>query len=258
MLGIFSDIATIIGPVIAILSLSYSFLSQDDNQYKVKDNIKVIGRTLIQNALALGMAYLILLMIYAILISLIHEEEVFRSILFIIGTTLGLVSFITYILNERNIQKNGVRVRNEILEKKEVDEYINTKSQVELNKACKELNESNDEGDIEEEIHSLKKLEKKRKKYSKRVNGCIFRARIGYFFMPLILFSYIELLSHNNNITNFVIILIIVFAYIFNFFVIYPKIKLENGYINITPAMVSMHIKEFEKIQRNRRIEKNT
>ena len=45
--------------------------------------------------------------------------------------------------------------------------------------------------------------------------------------MPLILFSYIELLSHNNNITNFVIILIIVFAYIFNFFVIYQYIHFQ-------------------------------
>ncbi|HAP2020526.1 TPA: hypothetical protein ISB64_004681 [Escherichia coli] len=258
MLGIFSNIATIIGLVVGILSLLYNFSSQDANQYKVKDNIKIIGRTLIQNALVLSIVYLILLMIYIILIFLIHGEEIFYSILFIIGTTLGLVSFIIYILNERNIQKNGVRIRNEIIEKKEANEYINTKSQLELNKACKELNESNDEGDIEEEINSLKKLEKNRMKYSKRVNRCFFRAKIGYFFMPLILFSYIELLSQNNNITNFVIILIIVFAYIFNFFIIYPKIKLENGYINITPAMVSMHIKEFEKIHRNRKIEKNT
>ncbi|SUM68226.1 Uncharacterised protein [Staphylococcus saprophyticus] len=36
MLGIFSNIATIIGLVVAILSLLYNFLSHDDNHYKVK------------------------------------------------------------------------------------------------------------------------------------------------------------------------------------------------------------------------------
>ena len=105
MLGIFSNIATIIGLVVGILYLLYNFSSQDANQYKVKDNIKIIGRTLIQNALVLSIVYLILLMIYIILIFLIHGEEIFYSILFIIGTTLGLVSFIIYILNERNIKK---------------------------------------------------------------------------------------------------------------------------------------------------------
>jgi len=258
MLSILSNIATIIGLVVGILSLLYNFLSHDDNQYKVKDNIKFIGRTLIQNALALSIAYLILLIIYIILNYFIYEKEVFRSIFFIFGTTLGLVSFIIYALNERNIQKNGVRIQSEILETKEADEYINSKFQVELNKACKKLNESNDEGDIEEEINSLKKLEKKRRKYSKRVKRCFLRARIGYFFMPLILFSYTELLPQNINITTFAIILIIILVYVFNFVIIYPKIKLENGYINITSAMISNHIKEFEKIQRNRKIEKNT
>lgn len=188
MLGIFSNIATIIGLIVSTLTLLYNFLSHDDNHYKVKDNIKIIGRTLIQNALALGIVYLILLMIYIILEGFIHEEEVFRSIFFVIGITLGLVSFIIYILNERNIQKRGVRIRSEILEKKEADEYINTKSQLELNKACKKLNDSNDEGDIEEEIKLLKNLEKNRRKHSKRVKRCFLRAKIGYFFMPLILF----------------------------------------------------------------------
>lgn len=160
MLSILNNIATIIGLVVGILSLLYNFLSHDDNQYKVKGNIKFIGRTLIQNALALSITYLILLMIYIILNYFIYEKEVFRSIFFTFGTTLGLVSFIIYALNERNIQKNGVRIQNEILETKEADEYINSKFQVELNKACKKLNESNDEGDIKEEIKSLKKLEK--------------------------------------------------------------------------------------------------
>lgn len=257
MLGIFSNIATIIGLVVAILSLLYNFLSHDDNHYKVKDNIKIIGRTLMKNALALSIAYFILLLIYISLSYFIHKEEVFHSIFFIIGTTLGLVSFIIYVLNERDIQKNGVRIRNEILEAKEVEEYINTELQVKLNKACKKLNKD-DDVDIKEEINSLKMLEKKRKKYSKRVRKCFLKVRIGYFFMPLILFSYTELLSQNINGTYFVIILIIVFAYIFNFFIIYPKIKLEDGYINITPVMVSMHIKEFEKIQEERKTERGT
>lgn len=117
MLGIFSNIATIIGLIVSILSLLYNFLSQDVNQYKIKDNINFIRQTLMQNVLALGIVYLILLIIYIPLNYFIHEE-VFRSVFFIIGTTLGLVLFIIYALNERNIQKNGVRIRNEILEKK--------------------------------------------------------------------------------------------------------------------------------------------
>lgn len=258
MLGIFSNIATIIGLVVAILSLLYNFLSHDDNQYKVKDNIKFIGRTLIQNTLALSIVYLILLIIYIILNYFISGEEVFHSIFFIIGTTLGLVSFIIYILNERNIQKSGMRIRSEILEIKEADEYINSKFQIELNKACKKLNDSNDEGDIEEEIKLLKNLKKNRRKHSKRVKRCFLRARIGYFFMPFILFSYTALLPQNINVTNFTIILIIVLVYVFNFAIIYPKIKFESGYINVTPTMISNHIKEFEKIQGNRKTEKNT
>ncbi|HDF1508936.1 TPA: hypothetical protein PDE71_002874, partial [Staphylococcus aureus] len=234
------------------------FLSHGENQYKVKDNIKFIGQTLIQNASALIITYLILLMIYMILNYVIHEKEVFRAIFFIFGIALGLVSFIIYTLNELSIQKNGVRIQSEILEKKEADEYINSKFQVELNKTCKKLNEYNDEVDIKEEINSLKKLEKNRRKYSKRVKRCFLRARIGYFFMPLILISYTEMMSQNINITIFAILLITILIYIFNFIIIYPKIKLENGYINITSAMTSNHIKEFEKIQRNRKIEKNT
>lgn len=105
MLGIFSNIATIIGLVVAILSLLYNFLSHDDNHYKIKDNIKIIGRTLMKNTLALSIAYFILLLIYISLSYFIHKEEVFHSIFFIIGTTLGLVSFIIYVLNERDIQK---------------------------------------------------------------------------------------------------------------------------------------------------------
>lgn len=66
----------------------------------------------------------------------------------------------------------------------------------------------------------------------------------GVFFMPIILFSYTTLLPQNINVTNFTII--------------YPKIKLESGYINVTPTMISNHIKEFEKIQGNRKTEKNT
>lgn len=120
------------------------------------------------------------------------------------------------------------------------------------------MDESNEEGDIEKEINSLKKLEKNRMKYSKRVNRCFLRARIGYFFMPFILFSYTELLSQHINSSYFVSVLVIIFTYIFNCFIIYPKIKLEYGHINITPAMVSMHVKEFEKIQKNRKKEKNT
>ena len=258
MLSILSNIATIIGLLVGILSLLYNFLSHGENQYKVKDNIKFIGQTLIQNASALIITYLILLMIYMILNYVIHEKEVFRAIFFIFGIALGLVSFIIYTLNELSIQKNGVRIQSEILEKKEADEYINSKFQVELNKTCKKLNEYNDEVDIKEEINSLKKLEKNRRKYSKRVKRCFLRARIGYFFMPFILISYTEMMSQNINITIFAILLITILIYIFNFIIIYPKIKLENGYINITSAMTSNHIKEFEKIQRNRKIEKNT
>lgn len=258
MLSILSNIATIIGLLVGILSLLYNFLSHGENQYKVKDNIKFIGQTLIQNALVLIITYLILMIIYIILSYFIHEKEIFQSIIFIFETTLGLVSFIIYVLNELSIQKNGVRIQNEILEKKEADEYINSKFQVELNKTCKKLNEYNDEVDIKEEINSLKKLEKNRRKYSKRVKRCFLRARIGYFFMPLILFSYTEMMSQNINITIFTILLITILIYIFNFIIIYPKIKLENGYINITSAMISNHIKEFEKIQSNRKIEKNT
>lgn len=80
----------------------------------------------------------------------------------------------------------------------------------------------------------------------------------GVFFMPIILFSYTTLLPQNINVTNFTIILIIVLVYVFNFAIIYPKIKLESGYINVTPTMISNHIKEFEKIQGNRKTEKNT
>lgn len=258
MLSILSNIATIIGLLVGILSLLYNFLSHGENQYKVKDNIKFIGQTLIQNASALIITYLILLMIYMILNYVIHEKEVFRAIFFIFGIALGLVSFIIYTLNELSIQKNGVRIQSEILEKKEADEYINSKFQVELNKTCKKLNEYNDEVDIKEEINSLKKLEKNRRKYSKRVKRCFLRARIGYFFMPLILISYTEMMSQNINITIFAILLITILIYIFNFIIIYPKIKLENGYINITSAMTSNHIKEFEKIQGNRKTEKNT
>lgn len=76
--------------------------------------------------------------------------------------------------------------------------------------------------------------------------------------MPFILFSYTALLPQNINVTNFTIILIIVLVYVFNFAIIYPKIKLESGYINIIPTMISSHIKEFEKIQGNRKTEKNT
>ncbi|GAA6824635.1 hypothetical protein HpBTM60_27510 [Helicobacter pylori] len=115
-----------------------------------------------------------------------------------------------------------------------------------------------DDVDIKEEINSLKTLEKKKQKYSKRVRKCFLRAKIGYFFMPFILFSYTALLPQNINVTNFTIILIIVLVYVFNFAIIYPKIKLESGYINITPTMISNHIKEFEKIQGNRKTEKNT
>ncbi|WP_231119817.1 hypothetical protein [Staphylococcus borealis] len=78
-----------------------------------------------------------------------------------------------------------MRIQSEILEKKEADEYINSKFQVELNKTCKKLNEYNDEVDIKEEINSLKKLEKNRRKYSKRVKRCFLRARIGYFLCHL-------------------------------------------------------------------------
>lgn len=160
MLSILSNIATIIGLLVGIMSLLYNFLSYSENPYKVKDNIKFIGQTLIQNASALIITYLILLMIYMILNYVIHEKEVFRVIFFIFGIALGLVSFIIYTLNELSIQKNGVRIQSEILEKKEADEYINSKFQVELNKTYKKLNEYNDEVDIKEEINSLKKLEK--------------------------------------------------------------------------------------------------
>ncbi len=53
MLSILSNIETIIGLLVSTLSLLYNFLSHGENQYKVKDNIKFIGQTLIQNALAL-------------------------------------------------------------------------------------------------------------------------------------------------------------------------------------------------------------
>lgn len=76
--------------------------------------------------------------------------------------------------------------------------------------------------------------------------------------MPIILFSYTTLLPQNINVINFTIILIIVLVYVFNFAIIYPKIKLESGYINVTPTMILNHIKEFEKIQGNRKTKKNT
>lgn len=85
-----------------------------ENQYKVKDNIKFIGQTLIQNALALIITYLILMTIYIILSYFIHEK-IFQSIIFIFETTLGLVSFIIYILNELSIQKIGVRIQYDTL-----------------------------------------------------------------------------------------------------------------------------------------------
>jgi uncharacterized membrane protein YGL010W len=82
---------------------------------------------------------------------------------------------------------------------------------------------------------------------------------IWCLFMPIILFSYTTLLPQNINVINFTIILIIVLVYVFNFAIIYPKIKLESGYINVTPTMILNHIKEFEKkIQGNRKTEKNT
>lgn len=51
-------------------------------------------------------------------------------------------------------------------------------------------------------------------------------------------------LSQNINVTHFSII--------------YPKIKLESRYINITPTMISNHIEEFEEIQGKRKTENNT
>lgn len=115
MLSILSNIATIIGLLVSTLSLLYNFLSHGENQYKVKDNIKFIGQTLIQNALALIITYLILMIIYIILSYFIHEKEIFQSIIFIFETTLGLVSFIIYILNELSIQKIGVRIQYDTL-----------------------------------------------------------------------------------------------------------------------------------------------
>ena len=51
-------------------------------------------------------------------------------------------------------------------------------------------------------------------------------------------------LSQNINVTHFSII--------------YPKIKFESIYINITPTMILNHIEEFEKIQGKRKTENNT
>lgn len=44
-----------------------------------------------------------------------HFKEIFQSIIFIFETTLGLVSFIIYILNELSIQKIGVRIQYDTL-----------------------------------------------------------------------------------------------------------------------------------------------
>ena len=75
-------------------------------------------------------------------------------------------------------------------------------------------------------------------------NSIYNKRRIFPIHSPSILFSYTASLSKNINVTHFSII--------------YPKIKLESRYINITPTMISNHIEEFEEIQGKRKTENNT
>ena len=75
-------------------------------------------------------------------------------------------------------------------------------------------------------------------------NSIYNKRRIFPIHSPSNLFSLYASLSQNINVNNFSII--------------YPKIKFESIYINITPTMILNHIEEFEKIQGKRKTENNT
>lgn len=246
MLTTFSNIATIVGLVVSMAGILKNFFSNHSDQSNFKVNMKTIRKTLFLNFLVLILTFILLLCIHTVL-NWIIKEELVRVITYIVGTFLGLILLGVYILNEITFQKRGLIIQKAILNIKDIENKINNFGTKQIVDIWKKLENDND---ISSEIKNIKLLKNEMDENTRRIQKWYIKTRMSYFFMPMIMFSYSEMIPKNITSSLYFLSAFILMVYLFNFIILYPKVRFENGEIEFSYSMFKEHIKELEKYQK--------